>query len=58
MHFIRVYTVERLKKELQTKEYNFFENYNLIHVYLDMYNELSQVYYIKPEGRIHWYTKG
>ena len=25
---------------------------------LDMYNGLSQVYCIKPNGRIHWYTKG
>ena len=28
-----------------------FENYNLTP--LDMYNGLSQVYRIKPEGRIH-----
>ena len=24
---------------------------------LDMYNGLSQSYYIKPKGRIHYYTK-
>ena len=29
----------------------FFSNYNLIT--LDMYNGLTQVYYIKLEGRIH-----
>ena len=39
------------KKDLQIKEYNFFLNYNLTP--LDMYNGLSQVYSIKPEGRIH-----
>ena len=50
-HFIRVYTVCKGKKDLQTKEYNNFENYNLTP--LDMQNELSQVYCIKPEGRIH-----
>ena len=31
-----------------------FENYNLKP--LDMYNGLSSVYCIKPEGRIHKYT--
>ena len=40
------------KKYLQTKEYTFFFlNYNLNP--LNMYNGLSQVYCIKPEGRIH-----
>ena len=34
----------------------FFQKYNLTP--LDMYNGLSHVYWIKPEGRIHWYTKG
>ena len=38
------------KPDPQTKLYIFF-NYNLTP--LDMYNELSQVYYIKPEGRIY-----
>ena len=54
-HFIRVYTVCKGKKDLQTKIYNiFFFNYNLAP--LDMYNGLSQVYCIKSEGRIHKYT--
>ena len=39
------------KKDLQTKRYNIFENYNL--TFLDMFNGLFQVYCIKPEGRIH-----
>ena len=34
----------------------FFENYNLKP--LNMYNGLSQVYCIKPVGRLHYYTKG
>ena len=38
------------------KEHTFFFNYNLTP--LDMYNGLSQVYCIEPEGRIHQYTKG
>ena len=35
------------------RQYNtiIFENYNLTP--LDMYNGLSQVFFIKPEGRIH-----
>ena len=37
------------KKDFQTKEYNFF-NDNL--TTLDIYTGLSQVYCIKPEGRI------
>ena len=44
-HFIMVYSLFR------QKEYNIFENDNRIH--LDMYNGLSQVYCIKPQGRIH-----
>ena len=47
LHFIRVYTVCEGKKDLQTKEYTIFENYNLTP--LDMYNGLSHVYCIKPE---------
>ena len=43
LHFTRVYTVCKGKKDLQTKEYN-----NLTP--LDMYNGLSQAYCIKPEG--------
>ena len=48
-HFIRVCTVCHGKKDLQTKNTIFFENTNLTP--LDMYNELSQVYCIKPEGK-------
>ena len=48
-HFIRVYTICKGKKGLQTKEYNIFENDNLTP--LDMYNGLSKIYC--PEGRIH-----
>ena len=40
---------------IQTKEYDIFENDNLTHQ--DMYNGLSQVYYIKPQ-RIHLVYKG
>ena len=52
LHFMGVYTVCNGKK----KEKIFFENQHLTS--LDMYNGLSQVYCIKPEGRIHYYTKG
>ena len=51
MNFISVYTICKGKKDLQTKEYNIFENFNLTP--LNMYNGLFQVYCIKPEGRIH-----
>ena len=44
-----------VKKDLQTKEYFFFLNYNLTP--LDMYIGLSQVYCIKPEGIIYYNTK-
>ena len=50
-HFIRVYTVCKGKKDFQTKNTIVFEKYNLTPLY--MYNGLSQVYCIKPEGRIH-----
>ena len=52
LHFIRDYTVYTGKKDLQIKKYNFFENF--IMTPQDMYIGLSQVYCIKPEGRIHW----
>ena len=42
---------DKVKKNLRTKKYNIFENYNP--TTLEMYNGLSQVYCIKPEGRIH-----
>ena len=44
------------KKDVRTKNTIFF-----LKLYSDipnMYNELSQVYCTKPEGRIHKYTKG
>ena len=41
----------KVKKISRQKNTIFFENYKLIP--LDMYTELSQVYCIKPEGRIH-----
>ena len=41
----------KVKKDFQTKNTIFFENYYLTP--LDIYNGLSQVYSIKPEGRIH-----
>ena len=50
LHFIRVYTVCKGKKDLQTKKYILF-NFNLTP--LDIYNGLSQVNCFKPEGRIH-----
>ena len=50
LHFIRVYTVCKGKKDLQTKENNIFANYDLTP--LSMYNGLS-LCYIKPEGKIH-----
>ena len=46
LHFIRVYTVCKGSQNNAI----FFENYNLTH--LDIYNRASQVYCIKPEGRI------
>ena len=51
LHFIRVYTVCKGKKDIQTKNMISFENYNLAP--LVMYNGLSQVYCIKPEDIIH-----
>ena len=48
---ISVYTDCKGKQDLLTKENNFLGNYNLTP--LDMYNGLSQVYCIRPEGRIH-----
>ena len=47
LHFIGVYTVWKGKKDLQTKEYNFF-SYTLTP--LDMYNEISQVYCIRRKN--------
>ena len=41
----------KVKKIFRQKNTIFFENYTLTH--LDMYNGLSEVYCIKPEGRTH-----
>ena len=50
-YFMRVYTVCKGKKDLQAKKNTiFFTNNNLTP--LDIYNGPSQVYCIKPEGRI------
>ena len=49
--FHQVYTVCKDKKYIQTNITIFLENYSLTS--LDMYNGLSQVYSIKPEGIIH-----
>ena len=46
LHFIRVYTVCKVKKNTMS-----FENYNLAP--LKLYNGLSQVYCIKPDRLIH-----
>ena len=46
LHFIRVYTVCKVNKDTM-----FFEKYNLAP--LKLYNGLSQVYCIKPDGLIH-----
>ena len=51
LHFIRVYTVCKVKMIFRQKNTIFFLNYNLIP--LGMYNGSSQVYCIKPEGIIH-----
>ena len=50
LHFIRIYTVCKGKKDLRQKNTISF-NYNLTP--LDMYNGLSQGYCIKLEGRIY-----
>ena len=46
----------KVKKIFRQKNTICRENYNLTP--LDTYNGLSQLYCIKPEGRIHQYTKG
>ena len=55
-HFIRAYTVCKGKKDLQTKIQYFLKINSLTP--LDMYNGISQLYCLKPEVRIHLYTKG
>ena len=47
---------EKIKKSFRQNNIILLKNQNLAP--LDMYNGLSQVYCIKPEGRIHLYTKG
>ena len=49
LHFIRVYTVCKGKKDIQKKESFFFFNYNLTP--LDIYNRLSKVYCIKTRRK-------
>ena len=49
-HFIRVYSVFKVKLS-SDKKYILTKNYNLTPP--DMYNGLSQVYCIKPEGKTH-----
>ena len=44
------------KKRSSGKRIQFFFNFK--HTPINMYNGLSQVYCIEPEGRIHYYTKG
>ena len=46
LHFIRVYTVCKGKKDLRQKNTLSFQNYNLTP--LDVYNGPSEVYCIKP----------
>ena len=53
LHFLKTFKV---KKIFRQKNAIFYLNYNLTP--LDMYNAISQVYCIKPEERIHKYTKG
>ena len=43
-------------KKYRDKKFNFLKNYNPTP--LDMYNGLSQIRCIKPEGRIHTYSEG
>ena len=50
LHFIRVYTVWK-GKQILSQNTILVQNYNL--TLLDMYNELFQVYSIKPERRFH-----
>ena len=45
----------KVKKISMHKIQYFFENYS--QKSLDMYNALFQIYRIKPDGRIHLYTK-
>ena len=56
LHFIRSTLFVKIKKIFRKKNTLFFENYYLTP--LDMYNGLSQVYCMKPEGIIYKYTKG
>ena len=51
LHFIWVSAICKDKMDLGLKDTIIFENYN--QTTLDMYNGLSEVYYIKPEGQIY-----
>ena len=53
---VTVLTVCKRKKSSETVQYIIFLDSDL--QTLDIYNGPSQVYYIKPDGRIHLYTKG
>ena len=55
--FIRVYTAKE-NKRCSDKKYNILFLVIINWHPFDMYNGLSQVYCIKPEGRIHQNTKG
>ena len=58
LHFIRLYTAWKDKTIVGEKEYTlfFFFFSKLQPDALDMYNGLSQVHCINPEGRITEYT--
>ena len=57
LHFIRLYTACKDKTIVGKKNTLFFLFEKLQPDTLDMYNGLSQAHCIKPEGRIHQYTK-
>ena len=58
LHFIRLYTACKDKTIVGKKNILFLFLFEKLQPdTLDMYNGLSQVHCIKPEGRIHKYTK-
>ena len=56
-HFISVFTVCKSKKKSSDKRIQYFLKIITGHP-LIMYNGLSLVYCVKPDGIIHKYTKG